>query len=197
MDLNFNKQELFWLHKPKEYSITDEMITITTDPETDYWQRTYYGFRNDNAPTLLMKTKERYFSFQVKTEFESKKRFDQCGIIVYLNSDNWIKGSTEFENDEFQRLGSVVTNHGYSDWASTDIPVTQKYMYYRLSRRENDFCIENSNDGLNYKQMRIAHLFEGNDEIQIGIYACSPEKSSFLAKFSEIQFMDCQWKAHE
>jgi len=173
------------------------MITITTDPETDYWQRTYYGFRNDNAPTLLMKTKEHYFSFQVKTEFESKKRFDQCGIIVYLNSDNWIKGSTEFENDEFQRLGSVVTNHGYSDWSSTDIPVTQKYMYYRLSRRENDFCIENSNDGLNYKQMRIAHLFEGNDEIQIGLYACSPEKSSFLAKFSEIKFMDCQWKAHE
>ncbi|MNI78530.1 hypothetical protein D3C73_1349140 [compost metagenome] len=70
-------------------------------------------------------------------------------------------------------------------------------MYYRLSRRDSDFCIENSYDGVNYNQMRIAHLFQGEEEIQIGIYACSPENSSFEAVFSEIAFMDCQWKAHQ
>jgi regulation of enolase protein 1 (concanavalin A-like superfamily) len=194
--MKFNKDRLFWIHEPEKYVIEDDRITITTEPETDYWQRTYYGFRNDNAPTLVMKTDEKYFSFTVKTEFDSKRRFDQCGVIVYQDSDNWIKGSIEFENEEFQRLGSVVTNHGYSDWATTDIPAIQKFMYYRLSRRESDYCIENSYDGINYKQMRIAHLFEGAGEIQIGIYACSPESSSFVATFTELRFIECQWKAH-
>ena len=32
-----------------------------------------------------------------------------------------LKGSIEYENGEFQHLGSVVTNNGYSDWATTEI----------------------------------------------------------------------------
>jgi len=145
----------------------------------------------------LIKTSEQYFSFLVRTEFDSRHRFDQCGVIVYQNSESWIKASIEYENEAFQRLGSVVTNLGYSDWATTDIPASQKYMYYRLSRRKQDFCIENSYDGVNYKQMRIAHLFEGDNEIQLGIYACSPEHSTFKAVFTEIAFTECQWKEHK
>jgi regulation of enolase protein 1 (concanavalin A-like superfamily) len=197
VDLTFQKETLFWVNEPKSYTMEESKIIINTEPGTDFWQRTYYGFQNDNAPALLKKTDQSYFSFLVKTEFDSKHRFDQCGVIVYQNSENWIKASIEYENEEFQRLGSVVTNLGYSDWATTDIPASQKYMYYRLSRRGRDFCIENSFDGLNYKQMRISHLFEVENEIQIGIYACSPEHSTFKAIFTDISFTECQWKEHE
>lgn len=195
--MKFDREKLFWIHEPKQYHISEDKITIVTEPVTDYWQRTYYGFQNDNAPTLLIKTDEKYFSFVVRTDFDSHHRFDQCGVAIYQNSDNWLKASIEYENDEFQRLGSVVTNLGYSDWATTDIPATQKHMYYRLSRRESDYCIENSLDGVHFHQMRIAHLFEGAGEINIGIYACSPENSSFTATFSEIEFTECKWLAHE
>ena len=197
MDLVFREDELFWVNEPNAYKIEEERILITTDPQTDFWQKTYYGFQNDNAPALLMKTKEQYFSFIVKTEFDGTHRFDQCGVIVYQDSENWIKASIEYENEAFQRLGSVVTNHGYSDWATTDIPASQSFMYYRLSRRGSDFCIENSYDGIKFNQMRIAHLFEGDKEIQIGIYACSPEKSSFHASFTKIAFEECQWSEHQ
>ncbi|WAJ25717.1 DUF1349 domain-containing protein [Lacrimispora xylanolytica] len=197
MDLKFEKEALFWINEPKNYTIKETEIVIDTEPGTDFWQRTYYGFQNDNAPALLIKTSEQYFSFLVRTEFDSRHRFDQCGVIVYQNSENWIKASIEYENETFQRLGSVVTNLGYSDWATTDIPASQKYMYYRLSRRKQDFCMENSYDGVNYKQMRIAHLFEGDNEIQLGIYACSPEHSTFKAVFTEIAFTECQWKEHK
>ena len=195
--MKFDREKLFWIHEPKQYHISEDKITIVTEPVTDYWQRTYYGFQNDNAPTLLIKTDEKYFSFVVRTDFDSHHRFDQCGVAIYQNSDNWLKASIEYENDEFQRLGSVVTNLGYSDWATTDIPATQKHMYCRLSRRESDYCIENSLDGVHFHQMRIAHLFEGAGEINIGIYACSPENSSFTATFSEIEFTECKWLAHE
>ena len=193
----FVKENLFWIREPWHTVMDDHKIEMITEPVTDLWQRTYYGFRNDNAPVLQMKTSEPYFSFVVKTEFESKHRFDQCGIVLYLDSDNWLKASIEFENEEFQRLGSVVTNHGYSDWATTDISASIKEMWYRLSRRESDYCMECSQDGVNFKQMRICHMWDGAEEISCGIYACSPEESSFRAVFTDMKMMECQWNAHK
>lgn len=195
--MEFNTSNLQWTRKPQNHTIQDGQVKIITTPGTDLWQRTYYGFQNDNAPVLQMKTKEEYFSFTVKTEFASKRRFDQCGIVLYLDSENWLKASIEYENDEYQRLGSVVTNHGYSDWATTDIPASVKSMWYRLSRRESDYCIECSEDGVTFKQMRICHLWEGAGKIQFGIYACSPEESSFEAVFTHMEMGECKWLAHK
>lgn len=195
--MNFIGENNKWISKPNKFEIRDNDITITTEPHTDLWQRTYYGFQNDNAPALLLPVQDRYFTFTVRTDFNSKRRFDQCGVILYQSSDNWFKASIEYENEDFQRLGSVVTNNGYSDWATTDIPAKQKHMYYRLSRRKSDFCIECSYDGIHYKQMRIFHLFSADHTVNIGIYACSPEQSSFSAEFSKIKISECLWQKHE
>ena len=129
-----------WTRQPDSCVIKGDTIEVITKPGTDLWQRTYYHFRNDNAPVFQMETEEKFFSFVVKTDFtESHHRFDQCGIVLYLDSDNWLKGSVEYENEEFQHLGSVVTNNGFSDWATTAIPANVKTMWYRLSRREDDY----------------------------------------------------------
>ena len=187
-----------WTREPESYQINKDKIEIVTKPHTDLWQRTYYHFQNDNAPVFQMETEEPYFSFVVKTEFEeSHHRFDQCGIVMYLDSENWLKGSIEYENDVYQHLGSVVTNNGYSDWATTVIDASVKSMWYRFSRREDDYCIECSADGTAFEQMRICHMHSGKGKIWFGIYACSPEESSFKAVFSNMQIMDCQWKAHD
>lgn len=195
--MEFLKQDLFWIREPKNAVIEDDRVEIITDAGTDLWQRTYYGFQNDNAPVLQVRSSDKYFSFVVKTQFESKQRFDQCGVVLYLDSENWLKASIEYENEEYQRLGSVVTNRGYSDWATTDISASVKEMWYRLSRRESDYCIECSMDGVHFKQMRICHLWEGAGEITFGIYACSPEQSSFKAVFTDMQITECKWEAHK
>lgn len=193
----FNINELQWTRQPAVFSIAEGKIEITTEPHTDLWQRTYYHFRNDNAPVLQLETEEKFFSFTVKTEFDSKHRFDQCGIVMYLDSENWIKASVEYENDRFQHLGSVVTNHGYSDWATTEIPASIKTMWYRLSRRADDYCIECSEDGITFKQMRVCHMWEGSGVIGFGIYACSPEDSAFKATFTNMKISECKWLAHD
>lgn len=190
--------QFHWIRQPMVCDVTPDRVCVTTQPGTDLWQRTYYGFQNDNAPILQMKTREQFFSFVVKTEFSSAcHRYDQCGIAVYLDSENWLKASVECENEMFQRLGSVVTNRGYSDWATTDIPGDVKTMWYRLSRRGADFCVESSADGVQFRQMRICHLEKGAEEISLGIYACSPENSSFEAVFTDMALLPCQWHAHE
>jgi len=187
-----------WIRQPQTYKIEDGRIEIVTQPHTDLWQRTYYHFRNDSAPVFQMETEEPYFSFVVKTQFAgSRHRFDQCGIVMYLDSENWLKASVEYENEEFQHLGSVVTNHGYSDWATTVIPADVKSMWYRLSRREGDYCLECSADGVSFQQMRVCHIHEGKGRIRFGIYACSPEDSSFQAVFTDLNITECKWKAHD
>lgn len=193
----FDITKFQWTREPLSCVLKDNIIEIVTKPYTDLWQRTYYHFRNDNAPVLQMKTSEKYFSFTVKTEFESNHRFDQCGVVMYLDSENWLKASVEYENSEFQHLGSVVTSHGYSDWATTAIDAHKKSMWYRLSRREDDFCIECSDDGISFSQMRICHIWNASDEISFGVYACSPENSSFKATFTNMDITDCKWKAHD
>lgn len=189
---------LKWTREPAGQEIKEDSIIITTTPHTDLWQRTYYHFRNDNAPVLQMKTREKFFSFVVKTDFsQSHHRFDQCGVVMYLDSDNWLKGSVEYENEDFQHLGSVVTTGGYSDWATTAIPAEVKTMWYRLSRRNDDYCIECSADGIHFSQMRICHISAAAEEIRFGIYACSPEESSFTAVFTDMQITECAWMAHD
>ena len=59
--MTINKEQWKWIREPKNYSITDDKIEIITNPHTDLWQRTYYHFRNDNAPVLQIKTSEKGF----------------------------------------------------------------------------------------------------------------------------------------
>ena len=196
--MTLNIDNFKWTRQPESCIIKGDTIEVVTKPGTDLWQRTYYHFRNDNAPVFQMETEEKFFSFVVKTDFtESHHRFDQCGIVMYLDSENWLKGSVEYDNEEFQHLGSVVTNNGYSDWATTAIPANVKTMWYRLSRREDDYCIECSQDGEHFTQMRVCHMHQGAGKIRFGIYACSPEESSFKAIFTDMKLTECAWKAHD
>ncbi len=208
--MNIDFSTASWMNKPNKFDITDKAVAITTDPNTDFWQRTYYGFRNDNAPALLLESDEN-FTLTVRVGFEYQALFDQCGLIIYLDSENWFKASIEYENEQMSRLGSVVTNHGYSDWATTDIATTTA-MWYRLSRRGSDFLIESSTDGTTFKQIRIFHLHslgpttlemgKANPPqppvhpIRFGLYACSPLDSFFTATFDNISLDTCQWLAH-
>lgn len=200
-----------WIHKPKISEVSADIVSITTEPETDFWQRSYYGFRNDNAPALQIESGDN-FTFTAKASFDYKALFDQCGLIIYLDSENWFKVSIEYENEEFSRLGSVVTNFGYSDWATSDISLPRE-IWYRLSRRGADFLVESSSDGVFFKQMRIFHLHKlgettvemgksnlplpAQTAVSFGVYACSPLQSSFTAKFTDMSLEPCKWLAHE
>ena len=135
-------QKGHWINKPKDFLIDLDSVEITTEPETDFWQRTFYGFRADNAPALLFDGGPS-FTFRTRARFHYEKQYDQCGLVIYIDSENWFKASVEFETEEHSRLGSVVTNRGHSDWATRDIE-TATSIEYRLHRRGPDFLIESS-----------------------------------------------------
>ncbi|MEO1054292.1 MAG: DUF1349 domain-containing protein [Bacteroidota bacterium] len=180
-----------WHNEPGSYSL-NQALTIHTQPKTDFWQNTHYGFRSDNGHSLL-KTVEGDFALSAHFEFAPKVQYDQCGLLVRGDAHNWIKVSTEYENEKISRLGSVVTNFAYSDWATNDVSSKVGAMHYRISKRGADFLIEHSHDGSDWLQMRIAHLHHISSHLDIGVYACSPKDSSFVCKVTQLYIRNNQW----
>lgn len=146
----------------------------------------------------------------VRASFSYRRPYDQAGVLVHLDADTWAKASIEHEDDRLSRLGSVVTNGGHSDWATRDIPSTQ-LMWYRVSQRGPDSRFEAGPDGVHWEQLRILHLhllgettgemgaadvLPDGPSVGIGVYACSPEDSSFEARFDQIRVEPSIWQPH-
>lgn len=212
-DIDFKSgipEGFYWLNEPDSYRV-DSCLAFRTLPDSDFWQRTHYGFRRDTGHCLVTDLKGD-FTMTLHCKFQYSELYHQAGIILYIDSENWIKASIEYENEENSKLGSVVTNLGWSDWATSDISSKLKDLWYRLHKREGDCAVESSVDGEAWSQMRVAHLHvlgkgggpaarsgdgfrERPRAVRAGLYACSPLKKSFEAHFDSLHIEDCMWTA--
>ena len=190
MPKNFN-----WFNEPARYQLGTG-LEIFTDEKTDFWQNTHYGFQRDDGHCLFTK-QSGDFSLMTHVEFRPQEKYDQCGLMVRGDRENWIKVSTELEGGNTSRLGSVVTNLGFSDWATQDISSSHKQMWYRISRNGSDFLLENSFDGQEWLQLRITHLHRSFEQLEVGVYACSPIGKDFWCKFNLLAISENKWGASE
>lgn len=138
-------QEFSWFCPPKDAKFEGNSVEITTHNKTDFWQRTHYGFQNDNGHFLYKKIKGD-FTLTAKTYYKSDTLYDQCGIMVRFDADNWIKSSCEYENEKVSHLGAVVTNRGYSDWSTQEIPQSCSEIHYTCEKDKDCFVIRASID---------------------------------------------------
>lgn len=137
----------------------------------------------------VLDTSLQQFSFTVKTKFsDAKTMYDQCGPIIYINEDNWLKASVEM-SPEAGMLGSVNNAEGRSDWAKSLIPADVKTVWYNVRRNGCDFIITSSLDGQKFDILRFCHVNGADADVKVGVYACSPgEKAGFKAVFSDMKF---------
>jgi regulation of enolase protein 1 (concanavalin A-like superfamily) len=188
----FLPEGFYWLNEPPSYHL-GRGLEIVTGEKTDFWQRTHYGFRRDDGHCLLA-DQSGDFSVAARAEFRPGQQYDQCGLMVRADAENWIKTSIEYENERVSRLGSVVTNLGYSDWATQDVPSTLREMWHRISRKGSDFLVESSPDGREWLQMRIAHLHAATGVLGVGVYACSPLGNAFWCRFRLLEISETRWR---
>ncbi len=180
-----------WFNEPIQYQFGSG-LEIYTDEKTDFWQNTHYGFQRDDGHCLLTRLTGD-FSLITQVESRPREQYDQCGPMVRVDRENWIKVSTEYENENCSRLGSVVTNLGYSDWATQDIPSSHTEMWYRISKNGSDFLLENSYDGQSWLQLRITHLHKVSAQFEVGVYACSPIGKEFWCRFKLLEISQNEW----
>lgn len=176
---------LEWRCEPKKWYIdtTRSQLVLETDQETDFWQKTHYGFEADNGHFLYTKT-DKNFRMTTKVEALPKSKYDQAGLMIRYSKNLWVKTSLEYITNSLSKLGAVVTNRGYSDWSTQYVESRDSNLYLRISRIAQNCYIDFSWDGEKWMQMRIAHLDIPDDSpILAGLYACSPQGKDQSVRF--------------
>jgi uncharacterized protein len=181
---------LVWRCEPAQWSVQADSggLRIQPDADTDYWQRTHYGFKVDNGHFLFADV-DSSFVMTTHVSFRPAHQYDQAGLMVRLSADCWLKTSVEYEPGTTNRLGVVVTNAGYSDWSTQEVPSSLLDVWLRVARAGSDYHVEWSVGGSDWTQLRLGHLVEddGARSVAAGIYACSPKAAGYLAEF---EFLD-------
>lgn len=182
---------LSWSNPPKQLALGEAGLSLETAADTDLWQRTHYGFRRDNAHALTAAV-EGDFELETSVAFEPLHQYDQAGLLVWLSAECWLKTSIEFELEGPSRLGSVVTNGAWSDWATQDIPNSTREGRYRITRTAGDYIIQYCRADEQWTHLRMAHLHadDGSRPVRAGIYACSPKSGGFKATFRCLRILD-------
>jgi uncharacterized protein len=178
---------LRWHCEPAHWRIdaASNALVVQPNANTDFWQRTHYGFEADNGHFLYCET-EGDFVLTTQVAFEAKHQYDQAGLMVRISPSCWLKTSIEFEPHEENRLGAVVTNAQYSDWSTQPIAKAVQALWLRVRAEGADYVVESSLDGARWTQLRMARLHEraAVTSVQCGLYACSPKEAGYRAVFS-------------
>ena len=133
---------------------------------------------------------ENDFELRTEVSFDGKHRFDQAGLCIRFDEDNWVKTSAEFETEEMAHLGAVVTNLGYSDWSTQEIPSSVKKIEFKLIRKGQDVEIYARHGDRKFEQIRVAHLHQVAKTVKAGIYACSPTERGYVAIFHRLEIVN-------
>jgi uncharacterized protein len=176
---------LQWHNEAKNHSIENGYLKISPDAETDFWQRTHYGFQADTGHFLFQEAKGDFIlETHVKCDF--KNQYDQAGLMIYVSDQCWIKTSVENETDEPKKLGAVVTNNGYSDWSTQDVEESFTEFTLRIIRKGSDYIVKFLKEN-EWVQLRMFHLFDAGKPVKAGLYCCCPKESGFTAGFKYLK----------
>ncbi len=181
---------LEWYCPPPMWRIHRSKLVVEPATRSDYWQKTHYGFTNDNGHFLYLPVAGN-FVLSTRVQFFPAHQYDQAGLMVRFSSDCWLKTSVEYEGEEEPaRLGAVVTNLGYSDWSTQNISRQVNEIELRIRKTGRD-CLVYFRDVAGESeliQIRMAHLHLPDDaRLMCGLYACSPIDAGYRAEFAYLR----------
>ncbi len=176
-------EKMNWFNEPDEWNINGDKLTMFVTPNSDYWRISHYGFTVDDAPFYYSEYGGE-FEAKVKVKGDYKVRFDQAGMMIRIDHENYIKCGIEFVDGKFN-LSTVVTHHT-SDWSVIELDRPVEALWIKAVRRRDAIEIFYSYDDKEYHMMRNAWM-EANCPVKIGMYAASPDGNGFNATFSDFK----------
>lgn len=174
--IDFKKIE--WVNKPKRCIQESHKLVIETEPKTSL------NLLGGSAEAVELQIKPKgNFCFTIRTDFEYKETFDQCGIILYDTKGRKTICGCEKMDGAVSKLVCRVYHVDGTDRSEREIGSAIQWMYYRVWLRGGIVRIQYSFNGERYSDLREFKTEDTN--IQIGIYACSVKDSSFDVTFSQ------------
>ncbi len=172
-------EKMTWFNEPSQWEIKEKKLTMMVTPQSDYWRISHYGFTVDDAP-FYYSTYGGEFETKVKITGDYKARFDQMGLMLRVDAQNYIKAGVEFVDGKFN-LSTVVT-HKTSDWSVITLEKAPPFVWIKAVRRLDAVEVFYSFDDKEYIMMRNAYL-QDNTPVQVGLMAACPDGNGFKAIF--------------
>jgi len=172
-------EKMHWFNEPDKWDIKNHTLSMFVTAQSDYWRISHYGFTVDDAP-FYYSTYGGEFEAKVKITGDYKARFDQMGLMLRIDHENYIKAGVEFVDGKFN-LSTVVT-HKTSDWSVIKLDKTPEFVWIKAIRCLDAVEIFYSYDDKTYVLMRNAYL-QDNTPVMVGLMAACPDGNGFNAKF--------------
>lgn len=176
-------EKMNWFNEPDNWEIKGKSLVMDVTPKSDYWRISHYGFTVDDAPFYYAEYGGE-FEAKVKISGDYKVRFDQAGMMIRIDHENYIKTGIEFVDGKYN-LSTVVT-HKTSDWSVIALDRPVESIWIKAVRRRDAVEIFYSFDDKEYVMMRNAWL-EANHPVKIGMFAACPDGDGFKATFSDFK----------
>ena len=176
--------QMNWFNEPDKWEIRDaRTVSMIVPPKTDYWRISHYGFTVDDAP---------FYYALYGGEFEAKVKitgnyvttFDQMGLMIRVDHENWIKAGVEYVNGK-QNVSAVVT-HKTSDWSVVELDKAPRSIWIKAVRKLDAVEIFFSLDDKKYTMMRTCWL-QDNCPVMVGLMGACPDGTGFEAIFEDFQ----------
>lgn len=174
-------EKMNWFNEPEKWNISDGRLSMSVTPKSDYWRISHYGFTVDDAPFYYAEYGGE-FEAKVKVSGDYKTRFDQAGLMIRIDHENYIKAGIEYVEGRYN-LSTVVTHHT-SDWSVIALDKPVEAIWIKAVRRRDAVEIFYSFDDSEYTMMRNAWM-EANRPVKIGMMGASPDGNGFKASFSD------------
>lgn len=172
-------EKMLWFNEPEQWEISEDKLSMYVTPHSDYWRIAHYGFTVDDAP-FYYATYGGEFEVKVKVSGNYKTRFDQAGLMLRIDHENYIKTGIEYVDGKYN-ISTVVTHHT-SDWSVIELDKPVPYIWIKAVRRLDAVEVFYSLDDKDYKMIRTAWM-QDNIPMKVGLMAASPDGNGFEASF--------------
>jgi regulation of enolase protein 1 (concanavalin A-like superfamily) len=170
-----------WLNEPVQWDLKADRLRVITDPETDFWRDTYYGFVHDSGHSYGIQTNGD-FTAQAHVRGDFETLYDQAGLMIRVDERNWAKAGVEL-TDGVLTTSSVITLE-QSDWALGSPMTAAGGFWLRATIERGVLRLQSSTDGVTWPLLRLAPFPESSSYF-VGVVCCSPKRGGLAIDFSE------------
>lgn len=176
-------EKMQWFNEPEKWTVENQALSMFITPKSDYWRISHYGFTVDDAP-FYYALYGGEFEVKVKITGDYKNRFDQAGLMLRIDEQNYIKAGIEFV-DGVYNLSTVVT-HKTSDWSVIALEKPVPFIWIKAVRRLDAVEVFYSFDDKTYTMMRNAWM-QDNTPMMVGVMGACPDGDGFNVKFENFK----------
>lgn len=174
---------MHWMNEPASAKIDGNAITVRSRAKTDFWQKTFDGYIADSGHFFHLPASGN-FKFTALINGKYATQYDQAGLMVRIDAENWMRCGTEFIDGK--RYASVVFTRTWSDGSTLpDLSQTEP-VWWRVVRKNDSIEAFCSLDGEKFMSVRMGY-FPTQPTVEVGLMCAAPSGSGFDASFKDLK----------